>query len=249
MSNFTDFFPLAASGGGGGDITDPDKINKITLGTGITSYMKTIFYNMQQNGSARLADSTFNGLLGSYVAFNFTGGGPVEATDDEEITLANVSGSGGYLCNIITPLGAKGTTQTIKITVDGGTEKVYAIDYDKGGAATSFDDVYTRLLWGTCAWGSQSDKNLPDNTDAVGLGGLGGMPYTYNDFTFPPINEAPGALYANARIFSPSVFKNYNLPRLRFNSSLVVKCTTLALYEESTYNAKGAATYYLDSQL
>lgn len=249
MSNYTTFFP-SATGGGSTEITDPDKINKLTIGTNQPTELLYNFYCLQQNGTVRAASDNNNGLLGTSTAFRFPGGGPVTQTSDNtEITLANVTNGSGYLCNIITPLGALGATQTIKITIDGGTEKVYTYDYDKGGAATNYDDIYARLLWGTCEWGSWSNKNTPDNTDAVGLGGLAGMPYTYNDFTFPPINEAPLSTYGNLRIYSPSVFKNYNLPKLRFESSLLVKCTTSALYETGTYNARGAATYYLDSQL
>ena len=246
MSNYTTFFP-AASGGGSTEITDPDKINKITLATGTESYISAMFYSLDYLGSAYDSNSTYNGMTGSMYVYQYTGGGRVAQTvNNTEITLANVTSGSGYLCNILTPVGAKGTTQEIKITIDGGTEKVYTFDYSSD---SQYNNKWTRLLWGSAPWGSNEEYNNHGDDNNAGFAGLGGMVTTNNYFSLPPMLFSDGS-YGTVRIVSPAEFKNYNLPKLRFTTSLVVKCKTTTLY--STSNAQfncGRATYYLDSQL
>ena len=245
MSNYTTFFPSGT--GGSTEITDPDKINKITAGALTPSFLEEMFYNNDSSGNAvYYSDSQYSAILGDYSFYGGYSGGVVsQTTDNTEITLANVTGGGGYLCNIVTPIGSPAAIQEIKITVDGGTEKVYSVDYDSNA---TIDNYYTRLIWGFTTWGSDSTKNLSDNTDAVGIMGLGGLAITYGDTSYPPlVSGTTGKAYL--RMHDVMEFKNYNFPKLRFESSILVKCKTNGLYSTSGYQSKATATYYLDSQL
>ena len=246
MSNYTDFFPLA-TGGGSTEITDPDKIPKVTAGASSSSGWGYMFYNLSHNGySFYTLSQTYNAYFGTNTTFKDYGGGIVsQTTDNTEITLANVTGSGGYLCCVVTPMGNQGAVQELKITVDGGTEKVYTYDYDVN---TSVDNYYQRLIYGFSAYGSPTNYNLANDTTASGLSGLGGGGFTFNNFTFPPI-VANSSSNSNLRLFTAQEFKNYNLPKLRFESSILVKCKVNGLYSGSNYYAKATAIYYLDNQL
>ena len=244
MSNYTTFFP-SATGGGSTEITDPDKIPKVTAGASSISYIGEMFYTIiSSGGSAYDSDSSYGAYFGSNNNFQNYGGGRVsQTTDNTEITLANVTSGSGYLCCVVTPVGGLGSTQELKITVDGGTEKVYTFDYDSN---TSSDNYYTRLIYGFSAWGS------PDNVNITGqkpfsIAGLGGQSNTFGDFTYPPFVTASSAAYL--RLFTAHEFKNYGFPKLRFESSLLVKCKTNGIYSTSGVSAMGTASYYLDSQL
>tara|TARA_R110000796_G_scaffold73609_1_gene165427 strand:+ start:1835 stop:2569 length:735 start_codon:yes stop_codon:yes gene_type:complete len=244
MSNYTTFFP-AATGGGSTEITDPDKIPKVTAGSFSTSYVGEQFYTLSFNGTAYDGDSTsgnsYFGVDNTYLTNS--GGQVLQTSDNTEITLANVTSGSGYLCCVVTPVGNLGSTQEIKITIDGGTEKVYTFDYDSN---TSSDNYYTRLVYGFSAWGSPDNTNIPSQKP-IGIGGLGGAAITFGDHTYPPIISAGAPSYL--RLFTAHEFKNYGLPKLRFDSSLLVKCKTNGLYSSSGQNAKAIAVYYLDSQL
>ncbi len=245
MSNYTTFFPSAAAGGST-EITDPDKINKVTAAASSISFIEEMFYDVKYTGKSPVfSDNYSNTYLGSSSYYGGYGGGVVsQTTDNTEITLANVTGGGGYLCCIVTPVGGLGATQEIKITVDGGTEKVYSIDYN----VTNWDDIYTRLIWGFTTWGSDSTRNITDHTDAVGIAGLGGAGYVRANTSLPPQARATaGKSYL--RLHDVNEFKNYNFPKLRFESSILVKCKTNGIYNTSGYQSSGTALYYLDSQL
>lgn len=246
MSNYTTFFPQAA-GGGSIEITDPDKIPKVTLGTTSTSYIGELFYTISHNGySSYDSDDNYGGYFGGNLyARNYGGGQVSQTTDNTEITLANVTSGSGYLCCVVTPVGNQGATQELKITVDGGTEKVYTYDYDSN---TSSDNYYQRLVYGFSVWGSGDNYNLANDTTASGFLGLGGAGMTYGDFTYPPI-VANSSSASNTRLLSAQEFKNYGLPKLRFESSILVKCKVNGLYSTSGADAMGTAVYYLDSQL
>jgi len=244
MSNYSTFFPSAA-GGGSIEITDPDKIPKVTLGATSTSYIGELFYTLATTGAFTYdSDSSYGSYFGSNNNMLTNGGGRVsQPADNTEITLANVTSGSGYLCCVVTPVGSPGATQEIKITVDGGTEKVYTYDYSSN---TSSDNYYQRLAYGFSAFGS------PDNVNTTGqkpfsIVGLGGQAVTFGDFTYPPIVAASNV--AVARLFTAHEFKNYGFPKLRFESSILVKCKVNGLYSTSGTLAMGTAVYYLDSQL
>lgn len=245
MSNYTTFFPSAA-GGGSIEITDPDKIPKVTLGTNNTTYIGELFYTLDANGHSNYdSDFSFGAYFGTNNNYLTNSGGQVsQTTDNTEITLANVTSGSGYLCCVVTPVGNLGATQEIKITVDGGTEKVYTYDYSSN---TGSDNYYQRLVYGFSAFGSPDNVNN-SNQKPFSIVGLGGQALTYNDFTYPPIvtNFSSAAV---ARLFTAQEFKNYGFPKLRFESSILVKCKVNGLYSTSGAEAKGLAVYYLDSQL
>ena len=246
MSNYTTFFP-SATGGGSTEITDPDKIPKTTVGSSSTSYIGEMFYTLVYNStSTNDSDSFLGPFFGSNLLYRSNGGGAVSQTaDNTEITLANVTNGSGYLCCIITPVGSPGATQEIKITVDGGTEKVYTYDYDSN---TNIDNYYTRLIYGFSTWGSPDNLNLGNDTTASGFLGQGGSGFTWGDFTYPPlVTNTTGV--SNTRLFTAHEFKNYGLPKLRFESSILVKCKTNGLYSTAGISGMGTAVYYLDSQL
>jgi hypothetical protein len=246
MSNYTTFFP-SATGGGSTEITDPDKINKITLAANNTSFIEEMFYTSTYTSTtSNLSNSANCPYLGTGNYYGLYGSGAVsQTTDNTEITLANVTNGSGYLCCIITPVGGLEATQEIKITVDGGTEKVYSFDYSSD---PDWNDIYTRLLWGFAAWGSDSSSNLSANPDGNGILGLGGATRSTGSTSLPPqVRGTTGKAYL--RLYSASEFKNYNLPKLRFESSILVKCKTNGIYSTSGYASSGSAKYYLDSQL
>jgi len=244
MSNYTTFFP-SATGGGSTEITDPDKIPKVTAGSTSTSYIGELFYTIPATASlAYDSDNTYGAYFGSNTNMRNYGGGQVsQTTDNTEITLANVTSGSGYLCCVVTPVGTLGATQEIKITVDGGTEKVYTYDYNSN---TSSADYYTRLIYGFSAWGSPDNVNVTSQKP-FSIAGLGGQGYTFGDFTYPPIVKASSSAYL--RLFTAHEFKNYGFPKLRFENSLLVKCKTNGIYSTSGEEAMGTAVYYLDSQL
>lgn len=249
MSNYTTFFPSGT--GGSTEITDPDKIAKVTSGSSSTSYIKALGYTIESDGYAeRSFDDIRNPYFGLSGTFGYLNSGistkVKQNANNSEITLANVTNGSGYLCCIVTPTGALGTTQEIKITVDGGTEKVYTVDYSSN---TNIDNYYTRLIWGYTVWGSNELQNKGSSDHAVGIFGLGGAARSWEDASYPPLvptNAGASVL----RFFTEQEFKNYNLPRLRFESSILVKCKTTTLYQTTgDYNPYGRAIYYLDSQL
>jgi hypothetical protein len=246
MSNYTTFFP-SATGGGSTEITDPDKIPKVTAIGYSTQDVAYMFSSISQNGTTFYNTSSSNNpYLGSSTSFRQPSGGIVsQTTDNTEITLANVTSGSGYLCCVVTPTGDLGATQELKITIDGGTEKVYTYDYSSN---TSSDNYYQRLIYGFSAWGSPNGYNLVNDSTATGFLGMGGCAFTFNDFTYPPM-ITPLTNDSTLRLFSAQEFKNYGLPKLRFESSILVKCKVNGLYSTSGYNSKGTAVYYLDSQL
>lgn len=245
MSNYTTFFP-AASGGGSTEITDPDKIPKVTAAAYSSSYVGHVFYTLNADGvNTYHSDNANSPYFGSSTSYASYGGGQVsQSSNNTEITLANVTSGSGYLCCAVTPIGDLGSIQEIKITVDGGTEKVYTYDYDSN---TDADNYYTRLVYGFSATGSPDNYNKASSNSATGILGLGGHGYTFNDLTYPPI-VISGA-NSLVRLFTAQEFKNYGLPKLRFESSLVVKCKTNGLYAAFGIYNKATAIYYLDSQL
>jgi hypothetical protein len=246
MSNYTTFFP-SATAGGSTEITDPDKIPKTTAGCTSTSYIGEMFYTLGYNSYNYFdSDNTYSPYFGSQITYRTHGGGQVSQTaNNTEITLANVTNGSGYLCCVVTPVGNPGAIQEIKITVDGGTEKVYTYDYDSN---TSVDNYYTRLIYGFSALGSPDNLNLGNDTTATGILASGGAGFTWGDFTYPTIiTNNVGA--ATTRLFTAHEFKNYGFPKLRFESSILVKCKTNGLYSTSGEEAMGTAVYYLDSQL
>jgi hypothetical protein len=190
MSNYTDFFPLA-TGGGSTEITDPDKIPKVTAGASSSSGWGYMFYNLGFNGyQFYTLSQSFNAYFGIVS----------QTTDNTEITLANVTGSGGYLCCVVTPMGNQGAVQELKITVDGGTEKVYTYDYSVN---TDVDNYYQRLIYGFSANGSPTNYNLANDTTASGIFGLGGGGLTFNNFTSPPITtDKVNGLYSGSNYYA-----------------------------------------------
>ena len=244
MSNFTDFFPTAA---GNTDITDPDRIPKVTAGSSSTAYLGEMFHTIRENGATNDdSDGSISPYFGSNTTYANYGGGKVsQTTDNTEITLANVTSGSGYLCCIVTPIGGLASTQEIKITIDGGTEKVYTFDYSSDA---NFDGYYTRLIFGFSVWGSPDGYNTAIDSTATGILGMGGAPITFGNSAYPPL-ISPYSGTANLRLFTALEFKNYGLPKLRFDSSLLVKCKTNGIYSTSGEEAMGTAVYYLDSQL
>lgn len=244
MSNYTTFFP-SATGGGSTEITDPDKIPKVTLGSSSTSYLGELFYTLSPTGSSTYdSDNNYGSYFGGQNSMQTNSGGQVsQTTDNTEITLANVTSGSGYLCCVVTPVGNPAAIQEIKITIDGGTEKVYTYDYDSN---TSIDNYYQRLVYGFSAFGSPDNVNTT-SFKPYSIVGLGGQGFTFGDFTYPPIVVSSSTPVA--RLFTAHEFKNYNFPKLRFESSLVVKCKTNGIYSTSGAFSKGIAVYYLDSQL
>ena len=241
MSNYTDFFPLATGGGGGGggvsSVTSPDDLPLSFVGPPNTTYMANTWYQRDAQGG-----SNTNAFWdASWLPYRGIAAQTVSGT---EYTLLNISGGGGYLCNVTTAFSAASTTtmdQKIVIIVDGTT---YTYDYNPA-IDSGYRGAPSRMLWGFFSSGNNRTDNNPSSNPATGMFGFGGSPEETNA-SLPPLYEATTS-YSYTRIFSPPEFKLYNLPKLRFESSLVVKVTTSNLYTTSGLDAYGGATYYLDS--
>jgi hypothetical protein len=277
MSKYTDFFPLAGGGGGGGgstEITDPTKLPLIMTqneirGEGVFQYENPnfAFFSMYQTGEGDFDESTITGASGTpilstsslYTAANAT----VNVTDSTEATILNVTGS-GYLCNVasaVTSSAGAGVDGTITITiiVDGTTYTFSA----NPNSNTNTDNYYTRLLWGFHSKGNPMSADINKGNRpyyegnsaqaAPGIMGFGNDLPIHPSTLLPPVNRTnpngttSGEKIYNLRVFSPVEFKNLNFPKLRFESSLVVKTQTNNLYTANAIYTIAGASYYLDS--
>ena len=275
MSNYTDFFPLAGGGGGGGsEITDPTKLpllmtQKDDTGTFPESPLN-MFFSMNETGVDDYDEADIlsspnlaNPLLGTSTTTGSATRATVNVTNATEATILNVTGS-GYLCNVATAItnvansGVDGTL-TITIIADGTT---YTFSADPNSSTTT-SNFYTRLLWGFHSKGNNISStggsgNMPyagsTSQQNPGIMGFGNDSQIHFSSSLPPSNRvdsnssSSGRNY-NLRVFGPTEFKNLNLPKLRFESSLVVKTQTNNLYTASTSWTRAGASYYLDSFL
>lgn len=249
MSNYSRFFPE-------GDTNIKRNPNDLPIfafqntGSGQEQY---IFYSPSANSSTGTynAGSSSNCLLGTSSSFA-ANAAKATLSANTETTIVNVSGGGGYLCNVISARNdqSQGASQgLIEITIIlDGTTYTYSLNYDN---ATNTTRAH-RVFWGYADTGSFFSYNQPDDTTAVGLGGFGGQIVHRADrfTTLPPYYYVVGEFNQSVRIFSPIEFKKFNLPRLRFNSSLVVKVKNETLTSNGdTYDNDAAASYYLDTQI
>ena len=274
MSKYTDFFPLAGGGGGGAgsEITDPTKLPLLMTQkdeTGVTGEGPgNMFFSMNETGvddydEADILSSvnSSNPLLGTTSSFGGATRATVNVTNATEATILNVTGS-GYLCNVATAvtnvanLGVDGTL-TITIIADGTT---YTFSADPNSNPTT-DNFYTRLLWGFHSKGNNitaggGTGNMPysgsTSQQNPGIMGFGNDSLTHPTTLLPPANRVDGVGFGNGRqynlrVFGPAEFKNLNLPKLRFESSLIVKTQTNNLYTANTAWTRAGASYYLDS--
>jgi len=228
-----------------------------------------MFFSMNETGvdnydEADIVSSTQQDspLLGSSTIYGATTRAVVNVTNATEATILNVTGS-GYLCNVVSAItnvasfGVDGTI-TITIIVD-GTTYTFSADPNSNAATSNF---YTRLLWGFHSKGnnvSQSGSgNAPysgtSSQQQPGMMGFGDDSQVHFSSSLPPSNRNDGfgsssGRNYNLRVFGPTEFKNFNFPKLRFESSLVVKTQTNNLYTASTSWTKAGASYYLDSFL
>lgn len=234
MSKYTDFFPLAG-GGSGGDggvsfVTNPDDIPLSFIGGSSATYTSYTWYDKTTTGF----QSQLPIFDPDYAPYRGIASQTVNGT---EYTLLNISNGSGYLCNVATAHSAVSTTQMsqeIVIIVDGVT---YTYTYNPA-SSSSYRGAPRRLLWGFAATG-----NSESNTEMLGVGG---RPNEMNS-SLPPLYISNGA-QSLTRIFSVPEFRMYNLPKLRFESSLVVKVTTSNIYTSGGfYDSYGGATYYLDT--
>ena len=274
MSNYTDFFPLAGGGSSSSEITDPTKLPLIMMQKDETGTFPegpgNMFFSMNETGVDDYDEADIlasvnqdNPLLGTNA---FTGSATraiATVTNATEATILNVTGS-GYLCNVataITNVANSGVDGTLTITIIAdGTTYTFSADPNSSGVTSNF---YTRLLWGFHSKGnninsSGSNGNLPysgtTSNQNPGMMGFGNDSQIHFSSSLPPSNRVDsnsstsGRNY-NLRVFGPTEFKNLNLPKLRFESSLVVKTQTNNLYTASTGWTRAGASYYLDSFL
>lgn len=266
MSKYTDFFPLAATGGGSTEITNPDKIPLSYFGTtyGDVTPASMWWSISADNTAGYYSFSTIDPLIGTAATHSQAYRASASVSPNIEETLLNITDGSGYLCNVSTAVGKtpfQGITssnQKIVIIVDGTT---YTYEYDV--TSSSQYQVYNnRLFWGYFAnsfWYNQEyDPNnstflppLRSNNFVNNVFGVGGQP-TRTDDLLPPMyadSEDDQHTVANRRIFSANDFKIYNFPKLRFETSLVVKVTTENPDSTSDYRSYAGASYYLDTQV
>lgn len=237
MSNYTTFFPSAT--GGTTEITNPDKLPLSFIGNSSTTGLEECWWTINSStaGTAYLSNTSLDPLVGVNSTYN-TYAGQATLTAGVEATLVNITSGSGYLCNVTSAMKAADTTN-IKITiiVDGTT---YTYDY-----ANHYSNWYARMFWGYFSTGNWSNLNLPNDTTNIGMQGNSGYPQLQST-TLPPLYKTDTAGSPN-RVFSVPEFRLHNLPKLRFESSLVVKVENDSIYSTSNYFNKAAATYYLDT--
>jgi len=245
MSNFTDFFPIPAAGSA--EITNPNELPIIASYTSSTTNLPGLMYTKRSDtltgGSVLYIDSTSHHLTGSSSFFNGYTAQSI-LTAGTEATLLNITSGSGYLCNVFLPpsdIGATNRTQKITIIVDGTT---YTYEYDFSTYSTS----YMTLLWGFSGHGDFSAENKTTDTSATGLFGHGGM-MAQSDKSLPPFAIAISSISSTLRTFSAHDFFRFNLPRLRFESSLQVKVLNESMYTTSGTLATSGASYYLDTEI
>ncbi len=266
MSNYTDFFPLAGGGGGGGgsEITDPTKLPLVMTQNRVyrSETPNNAFFSLANAGvgdidSSNALNASGTPLLTTATQYSTTNA-TVNVTNATEATILNVTGS-GYLCNVVSAVtnsagfGTDGTL-TLTIIVDGTTYTFSA----NPNSNTYTDNYYTRLLWGFHSKGnavnSSSSGNAPFEGSTgyatVGMMGFGDDRPLHVSSSLPPVSKVSPSSYNNVyclRVFGPVEFKNFNLPKLRFETSLVVKTQTNNLYTASANYTRAGASYYLDS--
>lgn len=248
MSNYSQFFPE-------GDTNikrNPDDLPIVGIMNGAAGEDQYSFYTKLSYSatSSYNAGSSGNHLLGTS-DFATTNQASATLTANTETTLLNITSGSGYLCNVISARndltqGASQGVIEITIIVD-GTTYTYSFDYDNATSTTRS----RRVLWGYANMGDFRSYNQPNDTTAVGLYGNGGwgIQDAATLTTLPPDTYQNASTSNSIRVFHPQEFSRYNLPRLRFDSSLVVKVKneTLSTYGD-TYDTKAAALYYLDTQ-
>ena len=265
MSNYSTFFPSAAAGGST-EITDPDKISLSFFGTqygyGLNpNYMWWTARNDQT--SIAYSSYSFDPLIGSASyggSAQYRASASVSANVEE--TLLNITDGSGYLCNVSTAVGkasfqgVSSCNQKIVIIVDGTT---YTYEYD---TIPSYGGYNNRLFWGYFGNGFWDNREFDANNYqyfptlrssnlAGSVFGVGGQP-TNSNSTLPPLygeSLDDQWQFSNRRIFSANDFKLYNLPKLRFETSLVVKVTTEQPDSTTDYRSYAGASYYLDTQV
>lgn len=197
MSNFTDFFPAGGESSVGSEVASPDSLLRFGYG-GLTSVNAIDYWSKIDY---------WQGATGTTSASNVY------------TTLLDVTSSGGYLFNVISP-GARNTGSPrvvwIKLTVDG-------VVYEYSMILNSSDLLaFDRFIIGSTY-----------QTDA----GAGSVYGSYeNDFY---------STWQSSSLISPHIFINNNVPRLRFNDSLKVECKQ-EHYATNNYNHYCGVTYKLD---
>lgn len=246
MSNYSQFFPE-------GDTSikrNPNDLPIIYLeGDSIGNvadnwYRSNVSYNSATNVAS---NSSINPLTGTNASFNQNLASATQ-TANTEATLLNITSGSGFLCNVITATsgdsdsGSNAGTQTIKITVD-GTE--YTFSYDLSSTTDG-----TRLLWGYHSRGDFYTTNLSNDTTAVGFMGNGGLTHQPSLSLPTYVDVASNTYHPSVKIYSVHEFIHYNLPRLRFETSLTVKVTNTTMSSDSAGDAfqmKGGCSYILDT--
>lgn len=223
MSNFTDFFPLAAASGGRSTmtVTDPNDLPWVvtySIASKVTA------------GSQYTANNSNFWLSNTYI----TGEGNRTTIDDQNIyyTICDVTGS-GYFYNAISPgTGTYSATITFKFTVD---DIVYEI-------SNQTVEPNCRVFIGHYLKGWSSG-----NASYVGAGyssysDAGGADY-YNIFPNQKALHFPTG--QSISLASSDIHKLYDLPKLRFenNFKLEVKSTN---YNNGSQNNRIWANYKLD---
>lgn len=265
MSNYTTFFPQA-TGGGSTEITNPDKIPLSYFGSEYGSFTPAgMWWSISADDTlGYYSFSTIDPLIGTAATHSQAYRASASVSANIEETLLNITDGSGYLCNVSTAVGkasGQGVTssnQKIVIIVDGTT---YTYEYDVL-SSPHYQGYNNRLFWGYFSsgyWYNQEyDPNnltylppLRSNNFVNNVFGVGGQPTRTND-SLPPMyafGKDADHTVANSRIFSANDFKNYNLPKLRFETSLVVKVTTEQPDSTSDYRSYAGASYYLDTQV
>lgn len=265
MSNYSTFFPSAAAGGST-EITNPDKISLSFLGTSYGEENPSpMWWSINNDNTAGYySNQTTDPLIGTTTTFSSAYRASASVSANTEETLLNITSGSGYLCNVSTAVGkasgqgVSSSNQKIVIIVDGTT---YTYEYDTQDS-TQYQGYNNRLFWGYFAngfWYNQEwDANnyayfppVQSSNLASSVFGVGGQP-TRTDSTLPPLytnSQDSNHTVANRRIFSAPDFKIYNLPKLRFETSLVVKVTTEEPDSTSGYKSYAGASYYLDTQV
>jgi hypothetical protein len=191
----------------------------------VTDPRKIPVYDLTGNGASVYEGTTTRAANTAefWSEIDVVGAFATGATDDTYKEVCNLSGS-GYLFHVIAPSPTNNTdTVSFRITVDG---TVYTIS--KSRTWSTLSDDRDRVILGMCS--------------------AGGTYTTAAEYLKYFGNPQSGVVFRTGTEFlvPPHMIVELNMPRLRFESSLVVETKVTDVYVGGTYGAHCGATYVLD---
>lgn len=219
MSNFTDFFASGSGGGNASIITNPKDLPKVIAWGSTIKISDTQLVYSRQNAASFYNNNFFTGNVGSRVIISGTGYN----------TICDLTGSGEFYSALSTrPDQFNGRTISWKFTVD-GVETIINADINVNL------QMHIGMYFPTIVSDSTNFSGYGQRNDEGSAGG-------YTNVGSNNFLTLPGS---DIGMFRQDAFKNFNLTRLRFESSFKLEYSI----DETTageYNKIVVAQYQLD---